>query len=320
MCPTHVSWERRIKVKIAYLITAYNNPNHLRRLIRALSSSSSSFFIHIDRKSHLSNLSNIKGDNVHFSQERIPSYWGDFSTVEAILVLLRMALADQRRFDYFPLLSGTDYPLQPVSYIESFFERNRGKEFINIVRMPCKAAGKPISRLTTYKPSPGGSQIARAMRKLAVTIGVISVDRDYTSHLRNLVPYGGSTWWALSREACEYILSFVDNEPQIVKFFKHTQIPEESFFQTILGNSPYKARTQRCLTYADWRGGGSRPADITEAHLEFFAATASITQDDLFGKGEVLFARKFSDEAEEIVLQLDQLISEKERQLTRRYT
>ncbi|CAA9892228.1 conserved hypothetical protein [Candidatus Methylobacter favarea] len=260
------------------------------------------------------------GENVYVSQERIPVYWGDFSQVEAILILLRLALAEQRRFDYFVLLSGTDYPLQPVSYIESFFASNRGKEFINIVQMPCEAVGKPISRLTTYKPSPGDSQIARIMRKLLVTTGVSSVDRDYKSHLRNLVPHGGSEWWALSREACEYIQSFVDNKPQVVNFFKHTVCPDESFFQTIIGNSPYKARTQRNLTYADWSGGGANPAYLTKIHLEFLTATASMTLDDLYGTGEILFARKFSDEAEEIVLWLDQLISEKEDRVTKRCT
>jgi hypothetical protein len=318
--PSFVSRQARILVKVCYLIIAHNNPNHLRRLIRALSSSSSAFFIHIDRKSRLSDFSNAKGDNVCFSKDRIAAYWGDFSVTEAILVLLRMALADQRRFDYFALLSGTDYPLQPVAYIERFFEHNRGKEFMNMVRMPCEAAGKPIARLNTYQPSPRGSRISETTRKLLTTIGLVSVNRDYKRHFRSLLPYGGSTWWALSREACEHIQKFVGDEPQVVKFFKHAPIPDESFFQTILGNSPYRARSQRNLTYADWSGGGSHPADITLKHLEFLTAAASITLDDVYGKGEVLFARKFSDQAEEVVLRLDQLISEKERRLTGRCT
>lgn len=305
-------------MSIAYLILAHNNPKHLQRLIRALSSSRSAFFIHIDRKSSLGDFSNLNGENVYVSQERRPAYWGDFSQVEAVLILLRLALAEQRRFDYFVLLSGTDYPLQPAPYIERFFESNRGKEFINIVQMPCEAAGKPISRLTTYKPSPPGSRMARVMRKLLAAAGVISVHRDYKSHLRNLVPHGGSTWWALSREACEYIQSFVDNEPQVMKFFKHTVCPDESFFQTIIGNSPFNARTQRSLTYSDWSGGGANPAYLTATHLEFLTSTAPIIWDDVYGRGEVLFARKFSDEAEKLVLRLDQLRSEREARLTKR--
>jgi hypothetical protein len=299
-------------VKIAYLIVAHNNPMHLLRLIRALSSSSSSFFVHIDRKSNLDDFTNINGDNVYISQERIPDYWVDFSQVEATLVLLRMALADQRRFDYFVLLSGTDYPLRSVPYIESFFERNEGKEFMNIVPMPCEAVGKPISRLTTYFPRPGYpiSKIVKFVRQQLVKIGALPIERDYKSYLRNLVPYAGSAWWALSREACEYIQSFVANERRVVNFFKNTGCPDESFFQTILGNSPYKARIQTNLTYTDWSDGGDSPAYIAEKHTEFFESTPSVTMESAFGVGEALFARKFSDQAGHIVARIDRLIRE----------
>lgn len=102
----------------------------------------------------------------------------------------------------------------------------------------------------------------------------------------------------------------MEDNPKVVEFFKHTYIPEESFFQTILGNSPYKSRTQGNLTYADWTGGGSHPGYITESHLDFLAANGPIMVDDVYGKREILFARKFTDEAKEIVLRLDQHMSE----------
>lgn len=304
-------------MKIAYLILAHNNPQHLQRLVSALSSRSCAFFIHIDRKASLRSFSNVTGKNVFFAQERVPVYWGDFSQVEAILILLRTALADQRRFDYVVLLSGTDYPLQPVEYIEHFFAHNSGTEFINIVQMPCEAAGKPIARLTTYKQRPGDPTIRRALRNLLVKTRVTPAERDYTAYLGNLVPYGGSTWWALSREACAYIQHFVDNQPNVVHFFTHTVCPDESIFQTILGNSPYKASIQRNLTYTDWRGGGANPGYITEQHLETFAAAAPIMITNTYGTGELLFARKFSDDTEDIVLRLDQIIRERGAQLTR---
>ena len=302
-------------MKIAYLVLAHNNPRHLQRLVRALSSGSAGFFIHVDRKSSMGQFSGTSGENVHFTRKRIPVHWGEFSQVDAILVLLRAALAHPRGFDYFVLLSATDYPIQPVAYIERFFERHRGEEFINMVRMPCEAAGKPISRLTTYQPFPGGSLVARGMRKLLASTGTGPRQRAYEPHLRNLVPHGGSTWWALSREACEHIRSFVDNEPRVVKFFRHTLFPDESFFQTILGNSPYKARVRRNLTYTDWDAGGGSPAFMTQAHLDFLTAGASVALDGVYGEGEALFARKFSDEAEALVVRLDRVISEREKAL-----
>jgi hypothetical protein len=305
-------------MNIAYLIIAHNNPKHLQRLISALSSESSAFFIHIDRKSNMDDFLRIRGKNVQFCSDRIRSYWGDFSVVRAILGLIRMAIADDRNFNYFPLLSGTDYPVQPTSYIETSFRRLRRQnraEFINIVQMPCEEAGKPISRLTSYKHSPEDSRVVIKWRRRLVDIGLIPGERNCKAHLRGLTPYGGSTWWALSREACNYILNFVDKNPRIVNFFKHTCMPDEAFFQTILGNSPFRSRLQRGLTYANWETGGAHPSLVSEKDLELFKVHGPIVVSDIYGKGEILFARKFSDESVHIVAKINQIIMEKERKI-----
>ena len=188
---------------------------------------------------------------------------------------------------------------------------------MNIVPMPCEKAGKPVTRLTTYRQRPGDIKIFREMRKLAVRFGTIPEGRDYKTYLRNMAPYGGSTWWALTRGACEYLQNFTHREPKVVSFFKHTECPDESFFQTILGNSHYKARMRRNLTYTDWSGGGAHPAYLTEKHLEFFKASSQITMSDHYGTGELLFARKFSDQAQDIAIKLDRFIKEKEDRLAK---
>ena len=316
-------------MKIAYLIIAHDNPKHLQRLINALSSESSAFFIHIDLKSNMDDFSGISGKNVYFYEKRIRCYWGDFSVVQAILSLIRMALADDRHFDYFPLLSGTDYPVQPTSYIETFFSlhRHNGTEFIDMVQMPNDLAGKPIWRLTTYQNDPAGPRAARTLRYLLrymlVKTGFITKERNYKAHLRGLTPYGGNTWWTLSREACNYILSFVDENPRIVNFFTHTVMPDESFFQTVLANSRFRSKIRRGLTYANWEAGGKHPALISEKDLGLFEVAGPIMITDtspffaaVWGTGEILFARKFSDDAEEMVTKIDQIIKEKEKKIT----
>jgi hypothetical protein len=92
----------------------------------------------------------IKGDNISFTKERVPVFRSDFSHIEAILILIQMALSDIHHFDRFVLLSATDYPLRSTSYIERFFESMPDKEFIDLVAMPNEAHGKLISRQTTY--------------------------------------------------------------------------------------------------------------------------------------------------------------------------
>lgn len=301
-------------MNIAYLIKAHNNPKHLQRLITALSTGSSRFFIHIDKKSNVDDFLNINGNNILFTQRRVPVFYFDFSHVEATLILLQTALADGHHFDRFVYLSGVDYPLRSASYIEQFFENNPDKEFINLVAMPSEAAGKPISRLTTYKLRPGDPTITRIIRKALLKVGLLSYERNYKTYLRDLTPYGGSEWWAFSREASDYILAFVKEEIQVINFFKNTLCPNESLFQTILGNSQFRSRIVRNLTYADWSAGGHHPANITEKYLAFFQSISSFPPDDVYGGGEMLFARKFSDESEGLVKRLDKQIEEKDVQ------
>lgn len=297
-------------MKIAYLVLAHNTPNHLKRLIQSLSSGSSSFFIHLDKKSNYEDFLSIEAENVHFTKERIPVFWGDYSQVEAIVVLLKNAFENKIKFDRFVLLSGADYPLRQAAYIEAFFKENKGKEYISMVEMPSLSAGKPISRLTTYKLRPGDRHFINFVKKILMNLKIWPRKRDHTKYLINLTPYGGSTWWALTRNAVDYILSFITSRPRVVNFFKNTVCPDEVFFQTILGNSDFKNNIKRSVTYADWSQGGPNPATISEKHIEYFKTTLAFSADGVFGGGELLFARKFPDSSENLVSMLRQQIHE----------
>lgn len=298
-------------MKIAYLIVTHDNPAHLARLTRALSSSASSIFIHVDQKSEIAEFTRAQNANVHFIQDRVRVYWGDFSQVEATLNLLKSALSAPERFDYFVLLSGADYPLRSASYIGSFFARHAGQEFIDIAPLGSQPLKSHLSRIAIYRSRPSDPLVLRLSAKLARVLK-IPLRRDYEAALGTLVPYGGSTWWALSRQACEYIQSFLILEPRVVEFFKHTRCPDEIFFQTILGNSPFKAKTLRSLTYTDWSEHCSSPANISERHLDRFRSAWPVTLDSDYGQGEALFARKFSDLHPEFADRIDRMAQETE--------
>src|SRR5208283_2267384 len=100
------------EMKIAYLTQTHRNPKLLERKIKSLSSEHCAFFIHVDRKSNINDFSAIKGSNVFFTEKRIPVYWGEYSLVEAILILIEQALDGPQTYDYFVLSTGSDYPLK----------------------------------------------------------------------------------------------------------------------------------------------------------------------------------------------------------------
>lgn len=293
-------------MKIAYLVFAYKNPLLIQREIERLSSENAGFFIHIDSKHDIGPFTAIRGNNVQFTKERIPVHWAEFSGVRAMMLLMREALQSPENYDYLFLLSGSEYPIRSRRYIEDFFEANRGSEFIRIIRVP--GPGKPLKHFTTVRYESDTPVLRFSSRALA-KIGLSQ--RDYRKYLGAMEPWSGRTWWALSRQACEYILAYTEQNPQLAKFFKDTHAPEESYFHTILGNSDFRNRVRGNLVYEDWSEGGLHPQMISERHLAFFEANEKVF--DLYeGPSELLFARKFSDDSVALLDRLDQMAAQKD--------
>lgn len=298
-------------MKIAYLLFAYRNPQVVKRVIGKLSSEDCAFFIHIDKKSDIRPFSGIEGKNVFFSEVRIPVYWAEYSGNEAILLLLRQGLQASQSYDYFVLLSGSDYPLRSGKYIQAFLAENRGSEFISIVKVP--APGKPLSRINTWRcqsDKPVRRFIGKALAKVDLA------QRDYRKYLGDLEAYAGNTWWTLTRDAAQYILQFVAENQHVVEFFKDVYAPEESFFHTILGNSVFRSRVRRNFLYEDASAQGAHPAMINERHVALFEAQDKVLATDIYGSLEALFARKFSDESLDVMQRIDEMIERKEQRLT----
>lgn len=296
-------------MRIAYLFVAYNNPQLLRREIRMLSDEASGFFVHIDKKSDIREFSHICGSNVVFSERRVAVHWGGFAHVEAALCLLRKAMDSTDGFDYCVLQSGSDYPLRSSRYIQSFFTENRGMEFINIAKIPSPEAGAPLSKINRVWFD-GSKPIRQTVSRGLAKVGFAR--RDYRKYLGTLVPFAGDGWWALTAEACRYILNFSERNPHIAEYFRTTLAPDEMFFHTILGNSAFASRIRRGLFYLDWSAGGAHPAMINEKHVASFEAQDRILLDDVWGAGEALFTRKFSDERLELVDRIEDMIRRKD--------
>lgn len=299
------------RMKIAYLILAHRNPQLIKRAIDRLSTKDCAFFIHIDQKSDLRRFSRCNGNNVSFCEHRIPVYWGEFSQVEATLLLMSQAINHAHHFDYFILMSGSDYPLKSGEYIQEFLDRHRGEEFLNLAKLP--APGFPLYKINKVR-HPSDQPVRRFFTRALGKIGFAR--RDFRKSLGGMAPYCGSTWWALSRDAIEYILQFDASHPQFAKYFRDTFTSDEMFFHTILGNSDFRDRIRRNLVYLDWSDGGNHPADLGEEHLDLFEKQERIMVKDEWGCGEALFARKFSDEGLAVIDRLDQIILRKDRNLT----
>lgn len=295
-------------MRIAYLIMTHNTPHHLPRLIDALAHEAACFFIHLDAKSSFHPYAGMASDRVRFINERRDVQWGDYSQVKAALALLREALQSSEEFQRFVLLSGADYPLRSASFIHRFFTSHRKHEFMNVVPMPSAEANKPLERLTLFHIRRTRSLPGFWFRRILMACRLISRHRDYAHALQGRRPFGGSAWWALTRDACSFILNTAQREIHMMNFFKNTRNPDEMMFHTILANSPFRAKIVGNLTYADWRKGGPHPAVLSERHLDLFRRMVSPEHDLKLRQPEVLFARKFPDDSEHLVKKIRETV------------
>ncbi len=269
-------------MKVAYLITAYHQPEHLARLVHALDCPWASFYVHVDAKSDIAPFIDAlkSGDsssnpNIHIlgGPHRVKCYWGGFGLVRATLNLMKASLISKSSFSRFCLLSGSDYPIQPL---EAIFKALDSKvEFLSVDRQ--LAPKIPIShfdsRATHYhfrNPS--------LLRKLGLNG---RIPRLRPSPLPLFV---GSGWWCLTRDAVSFVLDYVCRNPDYIRWMRYFDIPDEGFIHTLVKASTLARNIsddfENCLLhdaqhvqnvygahYIDWHGGGFHPKVLVEDDL-----------------------------------------------------
>jgi len=254
---------------IAYLVTAYDQPEHLGRLVHQIKSPQSKVYIHVDKNVSITPFLQAVGadDGVAFLSNRIAVNWMGFSQVESILRLLRAAAAE--KFDYCVLLSGSDYPIKNNEYIENFFQ-NSATEHINFWRLDDRPSWKhkveyfyPIDMVSIYGYSKNCEPLfwKRYFWGRFFKYQRLMPKRAYFSDKR---PFGGSDWWSLSYDCVRFILRYVDEHPEYVRFYRYTHCPSEMFFHSIILNSIWRTRVQNYDEYVSW----SRSTSMEEKRQE----------------------------------------------------
>ena len=249
----------------AYLILAHNQPELLGRLVRALECEGAAFFVHVDKKCDLAPFASaVEGSrNVSFVELGRVEGMG-FSAVEATLRLMRAAR--DGRFDYFTLLSGSDYPIKSNQHIVERLS-NSTTEFLNYWRLEDRPSWQhkvhyhyPIEwiPIRDYRQT----KLRRLFWGTFLRVRHFFPKRTFPE---GYIPWGGSQWWSLTGTCIDYVLDFLDGNPAFVRFYRTTHSADEMFFQTIIMNSPFAARAANFEIYERWR---AQAEPWKEANLE----------------------------------------------------
>lgn len=140
-------------------------------------------------------------------------------------------LKSSYKWDFVINLSESDFPVKKLERLEEFLLANRNRNFV-------KGHGRETQRFIQKQ---GLDKTFVECDTHMWRIG----DRKLPSGVQI---DGGSDWVGLSKPFVEYILHNKDNDELLkglMVIFKHTLLPAESFFHTVLRNSKF------CGTYVD---------------------------------------------------------------------
>jgi len=289
--------------KIAFILLCHKDPDAIIDQAERLTATGDYIAIHFDKRSKSAHFQAIraalKGNpNVAFAKKRLKCGWGEWSLVEATLLAVQAAVDAFPRATHFYMLSGDCMAIksaeyarkfldaEDVDYIESFdfFESDWIKTGMKGDRLHFRHWFNERKTKWLFYAS------VNLQRRFGFT-------RDVPGDMQIMI---GSQWWCLRRRTIEWILDFCRKRRDVIKFFKTTWIPDETFFQTLVPHlvPEYEIRT-RTLTFLMFSDYGM-PVTFYNDHY------------DLLLSQDFLFARKISTGATELKRRLGDLFASTE--------
>ncbi|MHC0053529.1 DUF5928 domain-containing protein [Actibacterium sp. D379-3] len=277
--------------KIAYILLCHKDPDAIIQQAERLTAVGDFMAIHFDARAPKEHFDKIRtaltdNPNVAFARKRIKCGWGAWSLVQATLYAVEAAEAAFPRATHFYMLSGDCMPIKSaeyahdfldsadVDYIESFdfFASDWIKTGLKRDRLRYRHFFNERTQKTLFYTSYEWQKRLGLTRKIPADLQVMI----------------GSQWWCLRRRTIEAVLAFCRERPDVLRFFRTTWIPDETFFQTLVRHlvpeDEIRTRTLTFLIFSDY----GMPTSFYNDHY------------DLLLSQDFLFARKISPEAQEL--------------------
>lgn len=234
--PYNQSYSTNSDIRIAFLLTLSGHSTlHIKRLLKNIYSKKHIYLLHVDKRNQklFHDLVELETqyDNVIVTRKRFETIWGAPSLLSTVLDAIATITSKQSNWHYMINLSESDFPLKPIADLANYLGNQVGSRSIFL-------KGHNIEGYKFIKKQ-GLDKIFYQCDQRAWLIG--------TRKLLNGVIYsGGSDWFALPREFCDYILNNLKHKDTqnnlvgaLVQFYNYTILPVESFFHTLASNSEF---------------------------------------------------------------------------------
>ncbi len=284
--------------KIAYILLCHKDPDGIIAQAQRLTAAGDCIAIHFDARSRREDFDKIQdalatNPAVAFAATRIKCGWGAWSLVQATIYAVQAAAEAFPRATHFYMLSGDCMPTKTAEYAHAFLD---GAEVDYIESFDFFASDWIKTGIKAERLIYRHWFNERAHKKLFYA----SMAVQQRLGLARKVPHDilmqiGSQWWCLRRRTVEWVLDFIKNRPDVMRFFRTTWIPDETFFQTIVRHlvpeHEIRSRTLTFLMFTDY----GMPVSFHNDHY------------DLLLSQDYLFARKISVDAKDLRERLGKL-------------
>ena len=293
--------------RIAYILLSHKDPDGIIAQAERLTQAGDYIAIHYDARSKREDYDRIRealegNASVVFPARRVKCGWGEWSLVEATLLAVRAAVEAFPRATHFYMLSGDCMPIKTAEFAHAFLDGGEVDyiESFDFFASDWIKTGIKEERLIYrhWFNERGRKWLFYASMDWQKRLGLA---RKVPSDLRIMI---GSQWWCLRRRTIEAVLEFCDRRADVMRFFRTTWIPDETFFQTIVRHlvpePEIRTRTLTFLMFTDY----GMPVTFYDDHY------------DLLLSQEYLFARKISPDAKALKERLGALYAETGRSFT----
>jgi hypothetical protein len=274
-------------------------------------------FVHMDAKTDLATAPLRVPPHATMIEPRIEVFWGGWSMMQATFSLIDAARSRGGFFRY-ALVSGDSLPVVPLDRLEAALldDTRENIELIPVADDP-SLAGMDVAAATArhdwvqpwrlYNPVTWDHWLLNPFQREAAALhygveqgridwirgDIERLLRPILDDLRQPRPFRkfwyGMQWWALTAATMEKIRPDL-LRPEVQRFFRYLQVPDEHMIQTVLGNRPDALGGRAAVGAPMWSDQPRRARGIdTLDRAGFHAAAAAGSQ--------ILFARKFNPEA-----------------------
>ncbi len=284
--------------KIAFILLCHKDPAAIVQQAKQLTAVGDYISIHFDarapKEAYQIILDGLKDNpNVTYATKRIKCGWGAWSLVQATLYAVEAAVEAFPRASHFYMVSGDCMAIKSASYAHRFLDDDEVDyiESFDYFESDWIKTGFREERLI-YRHWFNERTQKRLFYWSFWTQRKLGITRDIPHDIQIMI---GSQWWCLRRRTIEAILDFCRKRKDVIRFFRTTWIPDETFFQTLVSHlvpgAEIKTRTLTFLMFTDY----GMPVTFYNDHYDLL-----LSQDGLF-------ARKISPEASDLKARLGKL-------------